>query len=542
MATDVTRLEPVRGAKRISSITAEERYWKSFSSQLQLPSPNSQHVTYISHPPPSSNSLVSPTPEVFAVTAGQRIQIFSSRTRKLLKTITRFNPEDIAYSGTVRRDGRILLAGGNNGVVQAFDVNSRAILKQFKEHKQPVWCTQWHPRDLTTAMSTSDDQTVRLWDLPSDDSTHKFYGHTDYVRCGTFMPGQTDRLLVSGSYDTTVRLWDPRTTGKAVMTFKHAAAVESVLPLPSGTTLLAAAGNTVSVLDVIGARPITQLKNHQKTVTTMALASRGTRLLTGGLDGHIKVFETAAWNVVAGFKYPNPILSLDVISSGAKQEDKHIAVGTSTGLVSIRTRLSAQQKLQQREREREMDALAAGRIEEYDRKKGKPLTSMMKKRLRGKDFTGEGVDIVVEGPNRGRLRGATKWEHALRKGQFEEALDYVLDPTLNFKRQDCMTLLTTLRHRSALRAALQNRDEVSLQPILVFLRKTISDPRFVKLTTDVAMVLLDIYGPHMGLSPEIDKLVKDLHDAVRLNFEIAQWACSITGMVDLLMVGAENRD
>lgn len=99
-----------------------------------------------------------------------------------------------------------------------------------------------------------------------------------------------------------------------------------------------------------------------------------------------------------------------------------------------------------------------------------------------------------------------------------------------------MTLLTALRHRSALRTALSGRDEVSLQPILRFLVKTISDPRFVKLTTDVAMVLLDIYGAHIGQSPEVDALVRQLHNVVRANWETAQQAWSTIGMMDLLMV------
>ena len=116
------------------------------------------------------------------------------------------------------------------------------------------------------------------------------------------MPGQASSLLVSGSYDQTVKLWDARAPGSAVMTFKHAAPVEEVLPLPSGTTLLAAADNKISVLDLVAARPLHMLQNHQKTVTSLCLASSNTRLVSGGLDGHLKVYEVSGWNVVAGSK------------------------------------------------------------------------------------------------------------------------------------------------------------------------------------------------------------------------------------------------
>ncbi|KAK8168263.1 UTP15 C terminal-domain-containing protein [Phyllosticta citrichinensis] len=348
------------------------------------------------------------------------------------------------------------------------------------------------------------------------------------------MPGQADRILYSGSYDQTVRLWDPRIGSKAVMVFKHSAAIESVLPLPSGTTLLASAENTVSVLDLVAGKPLQLLKNHQKTVTSLALASNGERVLSGGLDGHVKVFETTGWNVVAGFKYPSPILSLGVIASGANREDKHLAVGMENGLLSLRTRLSGQQKEQAREREKEMKALMEGKIEEFDRKRKRGKG--WEKRLRGRDFTGEGADIVVDGNQRGKIRNSTKWESALRKGQYERALDLVLEAS-NTSKQDTLTLLTALRHRSALRTALKGRDELTLQPIIKWLVRNMSDPRHVQLATDVAFVLLDLYGEEMGQSPEIDALVDRLHETVRREAEISQQAWATKGMLDMLTAG-----
>lgn len=239
------------------------------------------------------------------------------------------------------------------------------------------------------------------------------------------MPAQSG-LLVSGSYDETVRLWDSRTGGKAVMVFKHGAPIESVLPMPSGTAVVASSGNAISVLDIIAAKPIHMLRNHQKTVTSLTLANNGERLLSGALDGHVKVFETTGWNVVGGLKYPSPILSLSVIPS--QNEDKHIAVGMQSGLLSIKTHLSGEQKAQAREREKEMKALMDGKIDEYDRgKKRKRGGAGWEKRLRGKDYTGESADIVIEGNARGRISQGAPWAHALRRTQYAKALDLVFE-------------------------------------------------------------------------------------------------------------------
>lgn len=526
MAATVTALQPVKLPSGPSTLTPEQTYWRTFKSQLLALSPSNNPITHISNPLPPSNSLSQPS-DHFAVTTGARVQIFSIRTRRLVKTISRFN--DVAHGADIRRDGRVMVVGDEGGIIQVFDISSRGILKTWKEHKQPIWVTIFSPSEPTTLMSASDDRTVRLWDLPSQNSVTTFVGHQDYVRTAAFMPGQASSLLVSGSYDQTVKIWDPRAPLSAVMTFKHAAPVESVLPMPSGTSVLAAAGNQISVLDIVAARPLQLLQNHQKTVTSLCLASNNTRLVSGGLDGHLKVFETTGWNVVAGSKYPSPILCLSVISSGTTQEDRHLVVGMQSGIVSIKTRLSGQQKIKERERQKEMQALIEGKIDDHDKKITKKRGKGWEKRLRGRDFTGEGADIIIEGNAGGKKKGLKPWEHLLRKGKYAAALDEVLEKR---NLSATVTLMSALRHRSAMRTALAGRDDVALKPIFKWVCTYITDSRYVNVCVEIGMLMLDLYASHAGESLDIDRLMERLHTRVRKDVELAQQAEQTRGMLE----------
>lgn len=98
--------------------------------------------------------------------------------------------------------------------------------------------------------------------------------------------------------------------------------------------------------------------------------------------------------------------------------------------------------------------------------------------------------------------------------------------------------MTVLRERSALNAALKGRDEATLQPVIRWLTKHISDPRHVVLTTRVSMLVLELYAEQLGQSQQIDNLVQRLHGRVRSQVDTSQQACSTQGMLEMVMAGA----
>ncbi|KAK5682563.1 U3 small nucleolar RNA-associated protein 15 [Elasticomyces elasticus] len=516
MAAEVQPLPQLRAAPGPAPLTADQAYWKTFKNQLLLPSPHNSGITSITIPDHNPTGAQTDT---FAVTSGGRVQIYNGKTRKLGKTISRFGVDDTARSGVLRRDGRILLAGGDSGVVQAFDTGSRAILRQWRgehAHKQAVHVVRWNPNVLTDLMSASDDRTVRVWDLTDDVAKWTGVGHEDYVRSACYLPGQ-DGMIATGSYDQTVRLWDTRQPGnnRPALSFKHAAPVEDVIPL-SSSVLASAAGNEVTVLDLIAGKASHILRSHQKNITSLTTGQNGTRLLSGGLDGHVKVHNTTSWEVVAGFKYPSPILSLAVIPTGSQAEDRHLAVGLQTGLLSIRTRLAGTEKVKAKEKSKRMDALIAGTSDAFERtQKKKDMRQGIRARDRGKDFRGEGADIIITGNDRVRTKKLRPWQRNLREGKYALALDQVLGAE-EFHNQDMLTLLTALRHRSALRSALANRTPETLLPILQWVVKYVNHARYVTLVYDVVLLLLDMYSLKLEewLETE-DSEAKDVRNLVR---------------------------
>jgi WD40 repeat protein len=90
--------------------------------------------------------------------------------------------------------------------------------------------------DGRRAVSASDDQTLRLWDLETGQTIRRLEGHTGWVRAVAVMPD--GRRAVSASYDGTLRLWDLE-SGKQIATFTGESAMPSCAVTSDGRAIVA---------------------------------------------------------------------------------------------------------------------------------------------------------------------------------------------------------------------------------------------------------------------------------------------------------------
>jgi U3 small nucleolar RNA-associated protein 15 len=164
--------------------------------------------------------------------------------------------------------------------------------------------------------------------MPSQTALNTFVDHTDYVRTGLVSPANPS-LILTGSYDSTVRLFDTR-EGSCVMTMKGGGGgsaplpVEQVLMFPSGSAAISSSGPILRVWDLVsGGKCIRALSNHQKTITALTFDGQASRLLSGGLDQMVKVYDITNYKVVHTMRYPAPLLSLAISVSRSPSAASH---------------------------------------------------------------------------------------------------------------------------------------------------------------------------------------------------------------------------
>ncbi|KAK8850439.1 hypothetical protein IAR55_004357 [Kwoniella newhampshirensis] len=502
-----------------STTTPHSRHFHSF-----------RHPLFIKHPSSITHIHFCPTkPHRYAVSSSTRVLIYAPKTGKVVKTISRF--KDTARGGEFRRDGKLVVAGGDDGVVQVFDVNSRAVLRTMKEHNQPVRVTHFSPH-LPQVLSASDDTTVKLWDLSTQECLTTLTSHSDYVRSAIYHPTNPS-LVLSSSYDSTIRLHDVRLPPESsnTITMRHGGApVEDVLAFPSGDVAVSVGGPILRVWDMtMAGRCVRALSNHQKTVTCVTFDGTKGRVLAGGLDTMVKVYDVEEWKVVHTMRYPAPILSLAV-----SPDDTHIAAGMTDGTLSVRRRDPKASELLASGEDAKSTAIVRGAYEYFADMEAIFGTGHLK--AKKKDLApvvGPADEFRVESRRQKRLRDFDKF---LKGFKYSAALDAGLKKSV--KPTTTFALIQELIHRDALRIALSGRDDVTLEPILTFLARHVVDPRFGEMASEVAGVIIDIYTPILGQSPTLDEMMGKLQNRIERELGFQRELMKLRGALDMTLAQA----
>eukprot|EP01031_Cornospumella_fuschlensis_P036230 gene36230-43947_t len=276
--------------------TSETRYWKAFSvirEHVFQSSPNCIHFNPLD-------------PKSYIVTASVKVSLFDGRSDKVQRAYSRFT--DDAYCGRFRHDGKLIVAGEKTGIVKVFEEHSKSLLRQLKRHSAATRAVSW-TADGLHILSASDDKHIYKWDLATGECTWSaLKEHSDYIRSLATHPDSVD-LFATSSYDHTTMFWDSRQRS-SVMTFEHSQPVECCMFTSSGGIIVTASGSEVKLWDVMaGGRLLHTFNNHQKNVSGLCMDGNSSRLLSCGLDGHVKVYGLETLQVVHGMKFPSPLLS-----------------------------------------------------------------------------------------------------------------------------------------------------------------------------------------------------------------------------------------
>ncbi|KIM24262.1 hypothetical protein M408DRAFT_76226 [Serendipita vermifera MAFF 305830] len=142
--------------------------------------------------------------------------------------------KDLFLSVSISSDGKRIVSGSSDRTVRIWDAETgQTILGPLHGHSHSVYSASFSP-DGKRVVSCSSDHTIRVWDAETGGTVlDPLHGHRDAVNSVSFSPD--GKRIVSGSSDHMIRVWDAETGEMVLGPLRgHRDSVNSVSLSPDG--------------------------------------------------------------------------------------------------------------------------------------------------------------------------------------------------------------------------------------------------------------------------------------------------------------------
>ncbi|KAI5949822.1 hypothetical protein KGF57_004645 [Candida theae] len=235
--------------------------------------------------------------------------------------------------------GDVLITGGSEGTINLWNIEEsdetiKPNLSIKEAHSSRITKTMFHPvQDY--AISTSFDQTWKLWDMNRGTELYQQEGHSREVYSGAIHPDGS--LFLSGGLDGVIYVWDLR-SGRALMPLqKHTQGIYCLDWSPNGYYFASGSGDcSVKIWDMRkldhSGDEIFSIPAHTKLISDVRFYGGGDKVKTEGMDlngsflvscsydGTVKIWSSDNWILVNTLKGHNEkVMSCDIGASTDKE-------------------------------------------------------------------------------------------------------------------------------------------------------------------------------------------------------------------------------
>jgi eukaryotic-like serine/threonine-protein kinase len=170
-------------------------------------------------------------------------------------------------------------------------------------HTKGVTAVVYSP-DGQQLVSGSSDGTVRVWDLPSNQSVLVF--KAGLVSSVAYSPDA--KRILTGGWDHMGKVWETA-TGKQLLTLEgHTDPVNSVAYSPDGQRIATASDDRTSrIWDAIDGRELLTLDGHEGAVRSVEFSPDGRRIATASEDRKARIWDAANGKLMLALPAQDPV-------------------------------------------------------------------------------------------------------------------------------------------------------------------------------------------------------------------------------------------
>ncbi|KAI9347480.1 guanine nucleotide-binding protein subunit beta-2-like 1 [Pilaira anomala] len=154
---------------------------------------------------------------------------------------------DIVSDLSISSDGQFVISSSWDNTLRLWDLNTGNTTRQFVGHSKDVLSVSFSA-DNRQIVSGSRDKTIKMWNTLGECKYNITQdNHSDWVSCVRFSPDPKKALLVSGGWDKLVKVWDLTKLELRTDFIGHNGYINTVTISPDGT-LCASAGRDGKIM------------------------------------------------------------------------------------------------------------------------------------------------------------------------------------------------------------------------------------------------------------------------------------------------------
>jgi serine/threonine protein kinase len=223
--------------------------------------------------------------------------------------------------------GKVVVSGGQNKVIQIWDMKSGASLTALPGHLQEITSLHFTP-DGATLVSASADSTVKVWNLQSGTLRHTLVGHTGRINSVHVTPD--GKLTVSGGSDRLIKVWNLQTGNELKTISGHTAAVNQIEITTDGRFIVSASEDkTIKIWGLPTGNLLQTLVGHKSGVKVVNI-SPNNQILASGADDQIMI-----WNVATGQRLRTLPQSKSTRSLAFSKDGKYLLSAHTDGTIKL---------------------------------------------------------------------------------------------------------------------------------------------------------------------------------------------------------------
>jgi RNA polymerase sigma factor (sigma-70 family) len=189
----------------------------------------------------------------------------------------------------VSPDGKVVAAGGRDGSIHLWQAaTGKRLHRLLHPPRDQALCLAFSP-DGRLLASCGGGAAAYVWDVATGKRWCELPSHDYWVSSLCFSPDV--KTLAVAHRDKTIRLWEVRSGKERGRLAGHAHRVTQVAFAPDGRLASASHDRTVRVWDLVAAAEVGCFAGHEAVVGPLAFSADGKRLVSGGWDTTILVWD-----------------------------------------------------------------------------------------------------------------------------------------------------------------------------------------------------------------------------------------------------------